>query len=84
MGRDEILQYMNSTIPYKKIQTYQVFLHDISYYPDRRILLTNKVVEGFKAQGISLTGKINKIKEFHSNPIYDPVYNDIVLYEWNE
>ena len=75
---------MNSTISYKKIQTYQVFLHDKSYYQNRKILLTNKVVEGFKAQGISLTGKINKIKEFHSNPIYDPVYNDIVLYEWNE
>ncbi len=78
------LQYMNSTISYKKIQTYEVFLHDISYYPKRKILITNKVVEGFKAQGINLTGKINKIKEFHSNPIYDPLYNDIVLYEWNK
>ncbi len=79
-----VLQYMNSTIPYKKIQTYQVFLHDRSYYQNRRILLTNKVVEGFKAQGINVTGKIKKVREFHSNSIYDPIYNDIVLYEWNE
>ena len=49
-----------------------------------RFYITNKVVEGFKAQGINLTGKIKKIKEFHSNPIYDPVYNDIVLYEWKK
>ncbi|MFJ5623231.1 hypothetical protein ACIQD3_10930 [Peribacillus loiseleuriae] len=63
-------QYMNSTIPYKKVQTYQVFLHDRSYYQNRKILLTNKAVEGFTGQGIDLTGKLKKIKEFHSNSIY--------------
>ncbi|QED46041.1 hypothetical protein [Cytobacillus dafuensis] len=77
-----VLQYMNVTIPSKKVQTYQVFLHDKSYYHNRKILITNKVVEGFAAQGIDLTGKIKKIKEFHSNSIFDPVYNHIVLYEW--
>ncbi|MFE4240872.1 hypothetical protein [Peribacillus butanolivorans] len=77
-----VFQYINIKTPYKKVQTYQVFLHDKSYYQHRKILITNKAVEGFKAQGINLNGKIKKIKEFHSNSIYDPVYNDIVLYEW--
>ncbi|MGX2959672.1 hypothetical protein JNUCC23_10470 [Peribacillus sp. JNUCC 23] len=77
-----VLQYMNTTTPYKKVQTYQVFLHDKSYYQNRKILITDKVVEAFKSQDIDLTGRLIKIKEFHSNPIYDPVYNYIVLYEW--
>ncbi|MFJ8256438.1 hypothetical protein ACIQ4Z_04050 [Peribacillus asahii] len=77
-----VLEYVNVPISHKRVKTFEIFLHDISYYPNKKILITNKVVEGFKAQGINVNANIKKIKEFHSNSIFDPVYHDIVLYEW--
>lgn len=77
-----VLEYENMPIPHKRIETYEFFLHDKSFFTNKKILVTNKAVEGFKAQGINLSGKIKRIKEFKSNAIFDPVYNEIVLYEW--
>ncbi|MFJ8247126.1 hypothetical protein [Peribacillus asahii] len=77
-----VLEYVNVPISHKRVKTFEIFLHDISYYPNKEILITNKVVEGFNAQGINVNANIKKIKEFHSNSIFDPVYHDIVLYEW--
>lgn len=77
-----VLEYLNAPIPHKRIMTYEVFAHDITYYKNNQIYLTNKVIEGFKSQGTDLSGKIKKVKTFQSNPINDPVYHDIALYEW--
>ena len=77
-----VLDYLNVSIPHKEIVTYEVFLHDLTYYENSQIYLTNKVVEGFIKQGMDLSGKIKKVKVFQSNPIYDPVYHKITLYEW--
>jgi hypothetical protein len=77
-----VLEYLHVQIPHKRIMTYEVFLHDLTYYKNNQIYVTNKVVEGFFIQGIDVSGKIKKVKTFQSNPIYDPVYNKITLYEW--
>jgi len=77
-----VLDYLNVSIPHKEIVTYEVFLHDLTYYENSQIYLTNKVVEGFIKQGIDLSGKIKKVKVFQANPVYDPVYHKITLYEW--
>ena len=77
-----VLDYLNVSIPHKEIVTYEVFLHDLTYYENSQIYLTNKVAEGFIKQGIDLSGKVKKVKVFQSNPIYDPVYHKITLYEW--
>jgi hypothetical protein len=77
-----VLEYLGAPISHKRIMTYEVFAHDMTYYKNNQIYLTNKVVEGFKTQGTDLSGKIKKVKMFQSNPIYDPVYHDITLYEW--
>jgi Dolichyl-phosphate-mannose-protein mannosyltransferase len=77
-----VLEYLNVPIPHKRIITYEVFAHDMTYYKNNQIYLTNKVIEGFKNQGTDLSGKFKKVKTFQSNPIYDPVYNEITLYEW--
>ncbi|WP_338450837.1 glycosyltransferase family 39 protein [Niallia oryzisoli] len=79
-----VLDYLNVSIPHKRIMTYEVFLHDMTYYENHQIYVTNKVVEGFLEQGIDLSDKIKKVKTFQSNPIYDPVYHEITLYEWVE
>ncbi|PGS52579.1 glycosyltransferase family 39 protein [Bacillus sp. AFS041924] len=77
-----VFDYENVQVPHKQIETYDFFLHDQSYYKNKKILLTNKVVEGFKEQGNDLSGKIKVIREFKSDPIFDPVYDEVVLYEW--
>ncbi len=77
-----VLEYENVPIPHKRIETYEFFLQDQSLYKNKKILVTNSAIEGFKAQGIDLSRKIKIVKEFKSNPIFDPVYSDILLYEW--
>ena len=77
-----VLDYLNVPIPHKEIVTYEVFLHNVTYYENSQIYITNKVVEGFIKQGMDLSGKVKKVKTFQSNPIYDPVYHEITLYKW--
>jgi hypothetical protein len=79
-----VLRYLNVPFLHKKILTYQYFLHDASYYADRDILLTDKVVAGFKQQGINIEDEIEKVEEFHSESLFDPVYHDITLYQWKK
>jgi hypothetical protein len=77
-----VLQYLDVPVPHKRILTYEVFLHDKTYYKNNKIYLTSKVIEGFSNQGNDLSGKIKKVKTFKSNRIYDPVYHEISLYQW--
>ncbi|MCM3694352.1 hypothetical protein [Neobacillus niacini] len=77
-----VLHYLNVPIQHKRVMTYEVFLHDMAYYQNNRIYLTDKVIEGFLKQGKDLTGKIKKVKTLQSNPVYDPVYHEITVYEW--
>jgi hypothetical protein len=77
-----VFEYVNLPITHKRIQTYEFFLHDISYYQKNKILITDKAVKGFKSQGAQISGKIKKVKAFKSNPLFDRVYSDITVYEW--
>jgi hypothetical protein len=77
-----VYEYLNVPFAHKRLQTYEVFLHDVSYYSNQRVFLTDKVVDGFRQQGINLAGKIKKLAEFKSNELFDPVYNEVTLYEW--
>lgn len=79
-----VFTYVDALFPHKEINTYSKFLHDQSYYKDKDILLTNSVVEGFLSQGVDLNGKIEMVKEFSSNSLFDPVYHHIILYRWLE
>ncbi|PLR79599.1 hypothetical protein CVD25_20230 [Bacillus canaveralius] len=77
-----VFKYLDASFPHKRIETFQVFQHDSAFYSDRNILLTDKVVKGFHAQEINLDGMLEKVAEFHSNELFDPVYSDITLYKW--
>ncbi|MDN3018794.1 hypothetical protein PH210_21635 [Paenibacillus sp. BSR1-1] len=79
-----VLQYLHAPYTHKRIETYEFFLSDLKYYHGKTILLTDKVVKGFRAQGVSLDGKITKVSSFQSNELFDPVYHDITLYKWKE
>lgn len=77
-----VLEYMEMPYPHKRVNTYNVFLHDQGLYKNKAVYLTDKVVNGFKAQGIDIEKRVEKIKVFESGKIFDPVYNEIILYKW--
>lgn len=77
-----VMEYYDMPFEHKRILSYPFFLHDLSYYDDRTIYLTNHVIEGFKKQGVDVSDRITKVKEFSSNEIFDPVYSKIILYRW--
>lgn len=77
-----VLEYLHVPVSYNKVETYSVFLYDQSHYKNSKILLTDKVLKGFEAGGQNLTGRVEKVKEFKSNVLFDPVYDRIILYEW--
>jgi hypothetical protein len=78
------LSYLNVPIKHKRVFDYQLFLSDILLNKNQRILITNHVLEGFKQQGIKIEGKVKELQTFSSNPLFDPIYSNIVLYEWVE
>lgn len=77
-----VLEYLKTPVLNKEIQTYEYFLQDQSNYQNRPVYITEKVVEGFKAQGHDISSRLTEIKVFESNPLFDPVYSRIVLYRW--
>jgi hypothetical protein len=77
-----VLEYLDMPFPHKRVYTYNVFFHDQSLYKGRSVYMTGSVVEGFKAQGIDMDGKVEKIKLFASDKMFDPVYHEIALYKW--
>ncbi|MGJ7920498.1 hypothetical protein [Neobacillus sp. LXY-4] len=79
-----VFQYLDVPFLHKRIQTYEVFKQDISNYSDHTVLLTDKVVAGFRQQGIKVDKQIEKIEEFHSNELFDPIYNEVTIYRWKK
>ena len=52
-----VLDYLNVSIPHKKIVTYEVFLHDLTYYENSQIYLTNKVAKGLSNKELIFQAK---------------------------
>ncbi|CAM3455092.1 hypothetical protein GCM10009865_34940 [Aeromicrobium ponti] len=77
-------QYLEMPFSHKRIYTYPLFLRDIKDREETSIYVTGKAVEGFKQQGAEVEKEFVKVSEFHSDPLFDPVYNQIVLYKWNK
>ncbi len=77
-----VLEYLDVPVPYNEVETYEVFLHDQSYYQNRNIFLTDKVLKEFKTQEKDVMKHVKKVKEFKSEAMFNPVYDRIVLYEW--
>ncbi len=77
-----VMEYYNVPYQHKRILTYALFLQDTSYYENRTIYVTNHVLEGFRKQGVDVSDRVKKVKDFTSNEIFDPVYSKITLYKW--
>jgi hypothetical protein len=79
-----IMDYLKAEYPYERVLTYDYFLSNVSQRQDKRILLTDHVLKGFQNQGIHTDDKAKELKTFYSNPLFDPVYHKITIYEWGE
>lgn len=79
-----IMDYYNSSFPYKRVYSFPLFANDQLYYKDSTIYLTDHVVKGFKLQGIDVDEHLKKIQSFHSNSLFDQAYHEIILYEWED
>lgn len=77
-----VLYYLKKPFSHKRIYTYEYFLTETAALEGHQIYLTGKVLEGFKAQGRSVEGSVGRVAEFRSSGLFDPVYNQIELYEW--
>lgn len=77
-----IMDYLKSTYYYKEIFTYDYFLQDKNMYPNKKVYVTDHVLKGFEAQGMNIKNSVKKVAEFNSNQLFDPIYGEIILYEW--
>lgn len=79
-----VMEYLHVSYEHKRFYTYEYFLQDTKYHQNDTIYVTNHLIEGFQKQGIGITDKVEQVASFHSNPLFDPVYSEIVLYEWKK
>jgi hypothetical protein len=79
-----IMDYLRVKYPYERVLTYDYFLSNVKQRQNKRILITSHVVKGFRDQGIVIDKKVQEVKTFYSNSLFDPIYNEITVYEWVE
>jgi hypothetical protein len=77
-----VMEYLDADFIHKRVFHFDVFLQDKVNYKHATIYLTDHVVKGFMAQGISLEGHLRKVKNYKSSTLADPVYGEITLYQW--
>ncbi|MCY9657834.1 nucleoporin-interacting protein [Paenibacillus chondroitinus] len=77
-----VLHYLKADYDHERIYTYAYFQALADSNSGRRVLLTDHVVQGFIQQGKPVEGHLKRIAEFTSEPLFDPAYHDIILYEW--
>jgi hypothetical protein len=61
-----------------------LFLQDKKYNKNKKIYVTNHLIEGFKEQGIDVSDHLEEVKTLRSNELFDPVYDEITLYRWED
>jgi hypothetical protein len=77
-----VLHYLGADYDNERIYTYAYFQALAESDLKRRVLLTDHVVQGFIQQGKPVEGHLKQIAEFTSEPLFDPAYHHIILYEW--
>lgn len=77
-----VMDYLEAEYPYERVFTYEKFVSSTKQRGNKKIFITDHVLEGFERQGIQAERHIKKVKTFQSNPLFDPVYSSITLFEW--
>lgn len=77
-----VMDYLDVDYLHKRVLHFDFFLQDISHYKNDTIYLTDHVVKGFTQQGEDVSPYLERVASFKSHSIFDPVYDEIVLYKW--
>jgi hypothetical protein len=77
-----VMDYLRVSYEHERFYTYDYYLQDKKYRQNDTIYVTNHLIDGFRKQGARVEGNLKKVAEFRSNPLFDPVYSEIILYEW--
>ncbi|WP_088104043.1 nucleoporin-interacting protein [Halalkalibacter urbisdiaboli] len=77
-----IFEYLQSPFSHKRVYSYDKFKHEVELNKNKTIYLTGHVIKGFEQQGADMSAHVRKIKVYTSDPLFDPVYGQIELYEW--
>ncbi|SFT25380.1 glycosyltransferase family 39 protein [Paenibacillus sp. BC26] len=77
-----VLQFLHSPVTNRRIETYDYFIADVKADPEATILLTDHVLKGFEAQVGSLEKYVQPIAVYRSEALFEPVYNEIIVYKW--
>ncbi len=77
-----IMDYLEVEYPYERVFSYDYFASSIKQRENKRIFITDHVLEGFEKQGIQVERYAKKIRTFQSNTLFDPAYSSITLFEW--
>lgn len=79
---ERVLNYLSVQTEARPIFTYAYFVAETEAVPNARILLTDSVLRGFRAQADIPDSRVKKLATFRSDSRLDPVYGTLVLYEW--
>ncbi|BBI31341.1 hypothetical protein [Cohnella abietis] len=79
-----VLQYLHADYEHRRILTFNYFNALADANPERKVLLTDHVLEGFYLQNASIRDYVDPIAQFSSSSLFDPVYSQITLYEWKK
>jgi len=77
-----VLGYLHAAYEHDRIYTYARFLAAVEAQPALRVLLTDHVLQGFADQGVDWREHATKLATFGADPLFDPAYAEIELYEW--
>ncbi|MFX3623993.1 MAG: hypothetical protein ACE3JP_08120 [Ectobacillus sp.] len=77
-----VMGYLQVPYEHKRFYQYDYFLQDKKYRTDDTIYVTNHLIDGFRSQGIEVEAHLQEVKRFRSNPLFDPIYSEIILYKW--
>lgn len=80
---ERVFDYLHAPFYYKKVYRYHLFKEEMNHFKNHRIFVTDRVLTGFKVQGVEVSSQFKKVKTFQSNHLVDPVYSTITLYEWD-
>lgn len=78
-----VLQYLQADYDNRRILTFDYFNAVVASSSGARVLLTDHVLQGFEQQDPRVLSQVTPIAAFYSNELFDPVYANISLYEWN-
>lgn len=77
-----VLGYLQADYEHRKVYTFDYFHSLAQAGTGRRIFLTDHVLSGFLEQNAAAASQVVPVAHFVSDPLFDPVYSEITLYEW--